>query len=222
MPHPKSEPIVQSSEPLLFIAEIERRAANEYMLGIASMPVAAARAAGAEAQNVLSKAAKRLHNYAEAHRALQPPMAAGPIDLSAYLPEICSTLVRASLGERAFVSYSSSTISGSNRNAAGGSASSLASLSPTPPTTPFRAGREKSRFSSWATTASSGAGSRITVGHLQMPGKVAAAKSSEPLPPTWAAPSSGVSKVMVPRLCWHFRSTSMADNTQKRYRNKNS
>jgi two-component sensor histidine kinase len=96
----QSMPTLQSTEPWLLIAEMEHRVANEYTLAVASLSVAAARTASAEAKEILADVASRLRSYADAHRALQAPMPGGPIDLMAYLRQICHALVRASLCER--------------------------------------------------------------------------------------------------------------------------
>jgi two-component sensor histidine kinase len=91
---------LQSTDPWLLIAEMEHRVANEYTLAVASLSVAAARTTSAEAKDILADAATRLRSYADAHRALQAPSAGGPIDLTAYLRQICHALVCASLCER--------------------------------------------------------------------------------------------------------------------------
>jgi two-component sensor histidine kinase len=80
--------------------EIEHRVVNEYMQAIASILVAAARSSNAEAKAVLSNAAERLHDHAELHRTLQPPVLCGRIDLSEYLRGLCRALSRATLNER--------------------------------------------------------------------------------------------------------------------------
>jgi two-component sensor histidine kinase len=85
---------------LLLLAEMTHRVSNEYALAISSISLAAARSSNAEAKAALAEAAARLRDFAEAHRALQAPMAAGAMDLSAYLQRLCGALVRASLAER--------------------------------------------------------------------------------------------------------------------------
>jgi two-component sensor histidine kinase len=89
-----------SSESLLLIAEMTHRISNEYALAIASISLAAARSASLEVRTALGEAAGRLHDFAEAHRALQAPISSGIVDLSDYLQRLCGALVRASLAER--------------------------------------------------------------------------------------------------------------------------
>ncbi len=87
-------------EPWLLVEEITHRVANEYAAAIASISLAAARCAHADARTALDGAARRLLDHADVHRALQPPPAGGPVDLSRHLRELCGAMVRASLAER--------------------------------------------------------------------------------------------------------------------------
>ncbi len=87
-------------EPWLLVEEITHRVANEYAAAIASISLAAARCAHPDARTALAGAARRLLDHADVHRALQPPPAGGPVDLSRHLRELCGAMVRASLAER--------------------------------------------------------------------------------------------------------------------------
>ncbi len=89
-----------SGAPLLMVAELEHRIANEYALAVASLSLAAARSKDAETTAALAGAAQRLRDFADAHRALQAPAAPGPADLGDHLQRLCDALVRASLAER--------------------------------------------------------------------------------------------------------------------------
>jgi two-component sensor histidine kinase len=84
----------------LLVEEIGHRVANEYAAAIGSLSLAAARCSNAEAKRTLAGVAGRLLDYADAHRALLPPRAAGPVDLGPYLRAACRAIVRARLAER--------------------------------------------------------------------------------------------------------------------------
>jgi two-component sensor histidine kinase len=84
----------------LLVEEIIHRTANEYAAAVASISRAAARCANPDARTALAGAARRLLDYAEIHRALQPPRSAGLADLSIYLRGLCGAIVRARLAER--------------------------------------------------------------------------------------------------------------------------
>jgi len=86
--------------PWLMVEEMAHRVVNEYTLAICTLSLAAARSSSLEARETLAQAARRLQDYAEAHRALQAPTASGPIELSAYLQRLCGAIVRAGLEER--------------------------------------------------------------------------------------------------------------------------
>ena len=85
--------------PMLLLAEVEHRIANEFALAVSSINLIARDCAG-QAKEALAHAATRLTDYAHAHRALLPPVGEGPIDLSVYLRDVCQALTRASLAER--------------------------------------------------------------------------------------------------------------------------
>ena len=89
-----------SPVPWLFVAEIEHRVANEYALAIASISLAASRAANLEARAALRGTAQRLRDYADVHRSLQAPAVAGEVDVAAYVGQLCHALTRARLDER--------------------------------------------------------------------------------------------------------------------------
>jgi len=86
-------------DPMLILAETEHRIANEFASAISSIEVIA-RSCHGGAREVLTCAAARLRDHAQAHRALLPPIAADVLDLSAYLRQVCCALTRASLAER--------------------------------------------------------------------------------------------------------------------------
>jgi two-component sensor histidine kinase len=86
--------------PWLFVAEIEHRVANEYALAVASLSLAAARSSSLEARTALTRTAQRLREYAQVHRSLQRPVAAGLVDLAEYLRGLCGALARTRLNER--------------------------------------------------------------------------------------------------------------------------
>ncbi len=87
-------------EPWLLVEEITHRVANEYSAAIASISRAAMRCASLDARIALTDAARSLLGSAEVHRALQPPPAAAPADLSQHLRGLCGAIVRARLSER--------------------------------------------------------------------------------------------------------------------------
>ena len=86
-------------DPLLVLAEVEHRVANEFALAIASIELIAQTCEG-RAKQALTQAAARLWDHAQAHRALLPPLPADTIDLSGYLRKVFGALTRASLAER--------------------------------------------------------------------------------------------------------------------------
>jgi two-component sensor histidine kinase len=89
----------RSPEPLL-LREMAHRVSNEYSAAITALSLAAARTSSPEAKAAISAAADRLHDYVDAHRALQMPRAATYVDLSDYLSRVCSTIVPARLRDR--------------------------------------------------------------------------------------------------------------------------
>jgi two-component sensor histidine kinase len=87
-------------ESLLLVEEIRRQVVDEYTLAIASVSVDASRIVDPSARATLLRAATRLGAFAEAHRALQPPVADTEIDLGDYLDQVCSALSDADLRDR--------------------------------------------------------------------------------------------------------------------------
>jgi two-component sensor histidine kinase len=87
-------------EPLILVAEITHRVANEYAYAISSLHRAAADAPDDCSRASLRGAAARLWAYAEAHRALRAPVSPGPVDLGDYLASLCEALSAASLADR--------------------------------------------------------------------------------------------------------------------------
>jgi two-component sensor histidine kinase len=88
------------SDPLVLVSEISHRVVNEYTQAIASIRLAAADLASPEAHQVLTKAAATLRNFADAHRALQPPRTEAAVDLGDYLGELCAATMAAGLSDR--------------------------------------------------------------------------------------------------------------------------
>jgi two-component sensor histidine kinase len=86
--------------PWLFVEEIEHRVMNEYAMAAASISMAAARTSIPDVKATLTEAVRRLRNYADVHRSLQPPAADAVLDLADYLRSLCESLVRARLSER--------------------------------------------------------------------------------------------------------------------------
>jgi len=93
-------PSAELPNPLLFVAELSHRVANEYAFMIASISAAAAHSSNAETKAALTGVSQLFFDYAEVHRALQPPLGEGPVDLCAYLQRVCGAMVRASLTRR--------------------------------------------------------------------------------------------------------------------------
>lgn len=88
------------TEPLLLVAEISHRVANEYSQAIASMRLAARALGPGDAGVSIDAAARRLQDYAEAHRVLQAPSSPGRADLGCYLRRLCSAVSAAHLRGR--------------------------------------------------------------------------------------------------------------------------
>lgn len=86
---------------LTLVAEISHRVMNEYTHAIATLSLAAADTANANARMTLIVAARRLRAYAGVHRALAPPYGSGRQDLGEYLKALCVALSSASLSDRA-------------------------------------------------------------------------------------------------------------------------
>jgi two-component sensor histidine kinase len=87
-------------EPLILVAEITHRVANEYAYAISSLHRAAVHAPDDRSRASLRGAAARLCAYAEAHRALRAPASTGLVDLGEYLTSLCAALSAASLADR--------------------------------------------------------------------------------------------------------------------------
>jgi two-component sensor histidine kinase len=88
-----------SLQPLHLVDEISHRVVNEYTEAICALGRAARAAHDSQAQRALTSAATRLRAQVEAHRALQAPVADGPIDLAGYLGQLCACLAQAPLAE---------------------------------------------------------------------------------------------------------------------------
>jgi two-component sensor histidine kinase len=88
-----------SLQPLHLVDEISHRVVNEYAEAICTLGRAARAAHDSQAQLALTSAAARLRAQVEAHRALQAPVADGPMDLAGYLGQLCACLAQAPLAE---------------------------------------------------------------------------------------------------------------------------
>ncbi len=86
-------------QPLHLIGEISHRVVNEYAEAICALGRAARTTPDIQAQLALTSVATRLLAQAEAHRALQAPVADGPMDLADYIVQLCACLARAPLAE---------------------------------------------------------------------------------------------------------------------------
>ena len=93
-------PRVPAHDLWLFDEEIEHRIANEFAMALASISLAAAGSTSAEVKTVLAGTARRLRDFANVHRSLQPPTGDGLVDLSDYLQRLCVSMARARLNER--------------------------------------------------------------------------------------------------------------------------
>jgi two-component sensor histidine kinase len=77
---------------LALVAEISHRVLNEYTHAVATLLLAAADTANADARLALKMAARRLRACADVHRALAPPYGPGRADLGEYLKTLCAAL----------------------------------------------------------------------------------------------------------------------------------
>jgi two-component sensor histidine kinase len=87
-------------QPLCLVEEFNHRVLNEYSEAISTLALAAASAPDRCSELALTSAAIRLRAHAEAHRALQAPIYDGPMDLAAYIAQLCASLSKAQLAER--------------------------------------------------------------------------------------------------------------------------
>lgn len=86
--------------PLHLVEEINHRVVNEYSEAIASLSLAASRAANDSTREALASAADRLRDHAESHRALLPPPIESGTNLADYIGRICNAFAQATLAER--------------------------------------------------------------------------------------------------------------------------
>jgi two-component sensor histidine kinase len=86
-------------QPLHLIDEISHRVVNEYTEAICALGLAASASRNMDVQLALTSAANRLRAQVEAHRALQAPVADGPMDLADYVGQLCACLTKAPLAE---------------------------------------------------------------------------------------------------------------------------
>jgi two-component sensor histidine kinase len=89
-----------SPKPLFLVEEFNHRVLNEYAEAISALSLAAVAAPDARSELALTSAAMRLRAHADAHRALQAPIYDGPMDLAAYIAQLCASLSKAQLAER--------------------------------------------------------------------------------------------------------------------------
>jgi two-component sensor histidine kinase len=89
-----------SPAPLHLVEEINHRVINEYSEAIASLSLAASRAANESTREALAIAADRLRDHAESHRALLPPPMQAGTNLADYIRRICKAFTQSTLAER--------------------------------------------------------------------------------------------------------------------------
>jgi two-component sensor histidine kinase len=87
-------------DPLLLVGEITHRVINEYSLVISSLSLAASRSGDPRVKSTILEAVHRLRGFAHAHRALQFPVYAGPLDLGEYLRGVCSAIAKTNRDEQ--------------------------------------------------------------------------------------------------------------------------
>ena len=85
---------------LYLVEEINHRVVNEYSEAIASLSLAASRAANETTKDALMKAAGRLRDHAESHRALLPPASDRGVNLADYVGRLCNAFAQSTLAER--------------------------------------------------------------------------------------------------------------------------
>jgi two-component sensor histidine kinase len=93
------EPAVPPAS-LHLVEEINHRVINEYSEAIASLSLAASRAINETTKEALIKAADRLRDHAESHRALLPPPVGTGTNLADYIGRICDAFTQSTLAER--------------------------------------------------------------------------------------------------------------------------
>lgn len=93
------EPAVPPAS-LHLVEEINHRVFNEYSEAIASLSLAASRAVNDTTREALIKAADRLRDHAESHRALLPPPVDTGANLADYIGRICNAFAQSTLAER--------------------------------------------------------------------------------------------------------------------------
>jgi two-component sensor histidine kinase len=86
--------------PLHLVEEINHRVINEYSEAIASLSLAASKAANELTREALISAAERLRDHAESHRALLPPPMQCGTNLADYIGRICNAFTQSTLAER--------------------------------------------------------------------------------------------------------------------------
>jgi two-component sensor histidine kinase len=85
---------------LNLVEEINHRVVNEYSEAIASLHLAASRSKDDSIKRELHRVTERLHDHAQAHRALMPPRSDLGENLADYVGRICNSFARATLAER--------------------------------------------------------------------------------------------------------------------------
>src|ERR1700722_14033153 len=88
-----------TAAPMTLIQELNHRIANDYTILLAELALAAAHLPNPEGRAALVVAQGRLHAFANAHRALLPPMGSADLDLAAYLELVCGVTARARMIE---------------------------------------------------------------------------------------------------------------------------
>jgi two-component sensor histidine kinase len=86
-----------ASEAHLLLREFSHRINNELTSAIATISLAAARAANTEAKAALAAVEDQLQNYAQVHHALQLPEHSSRIDAVVYLRQLCRAISHSKL-----------------------------------------------------------------------------------------------------------------------------
>lgn len=95
MSEPAASPLA-----LNLVEEINHRVVNEYSEAIATLHLAASRSDDDRIKRELDRVTGRLHDHAQAHRALMPPRADADANLADYVGRICNSFAQATLAER--------------------------------------------------------------------------------------------------------------------------
>jgi two-component sensor histidine kinase len=96
---PEPVPSAPSAAEPLLLDELNHRIINEFTSAIGMISRAAARSGSDDVKDALSGVAQLIHNYAEVHRALQPPGQDTLINVEGYLSRLCRGISRSKLDQ---------------------------------------------------------------------------------------------------------------------------